>query len=145
MKRTLVLVLVGGIVAAVVQPFTPTGWWLNSGRGVAITSAVLALTAVVVGLRARALGSRVVAAAGALWFGANIGFWNQPSLLGIGVSFLIAGVAAFRLMLDFDFIENAVAAGAPKYLEWYSGFGLMVGLVWLYLELLRLISLLRQR
>jgi uncharacterized YccA/Bax inhibitor family protein len=78
-------------------------------------------------------------------FGADIAFWNQPSLLGIGITILIAGVAAFRLMLDFDFIERAVEAGAPRYLEWYSAFGLMVGLVWLYLELLRLIALLRRR
>jgi uncharacterized YccA/Bax inhibitor family protein len=78
-------------------------------------------------------------------FGANLAFWDQPTPLGIGISLFIAGVAAFRLMLDFDFIEHAVEARAPRYFEWYGAFGLTMGLVWLYLEILRLISLLRQR
>ena len=54
-------------------------------------------------------------------------------------------VAALNLALDFDFIEQAAAGGAPKYVEWYAAFGLMVTLVWLYLELIRLLSKLRQR
>ncbi len=52
-------------------------------------------------------------------------------------------IAALNLVLDFDFIENGVAMGAPKYMEWYAAFGLMVTLVWLYLEMLRLLSKLR--
>jgi uncharacterized YccA/Bax inhibitor family protein len=56
---------------------------------------------------------------------------------------LIVGIAAFNLMLDFDFIERGAQAGLPKYMEWYAGFGLMVTLVWLYLEILRLLSKLR--
>ena len=54
-------------------------------------------------------------------------------------------VAALNLVLDFDFIESAAAAGAPKYMEWYGAFGLMVTLIWLYLEILRLLSKLRSR
>jgi len=78
-------------------------------------------------------------------FGADIAFWNEPSPLGIGISFVIVGVAAFSLMLDFDFIENAVAARVPRRMEWFAAFGLMIGLVWLYIEILRLLALLRER
>jgi uncharacterized YccA/Bax inhibitor family protein len=78
-------------------------------------------------------------------FGVHLDFYNQPTPLGIGISLLIVGVAAFSLMIDFDFIESAVAAEAPRYMEWYAAFGLMVGLVWLYLEILRLLALLRGR
>ena len=76
-------------------------------------------------------------------FGVTLDFWNQPTPLGIGITLLIVGVAAFSLMIDFDFIESAVAAEAPRYMEWYGAFGLMVGLVFLYLNLLRLLALLR--
>ena len=55
------------------------------------------------------------------------------------------GVAAFNLLLDFDFVERGVAAGAPKRTEWYAAFGLVLTLVWLYLELLRLLSKLQSR
>ena len=75
----------------------------------------------------------------------NVAFINQPTLLGIGLSIVIVIVASMNLMLNFDFIERAVAAGAPKYMEWYGAFGLMLALVWLYLEILRLLALLRQR
>jgi uncharacterized YccA/Bax inhibitor family protein len=54
-------------------------------------------------------------------------------------------VAALNLVLDFDFIESGVRAGAPKYMEWYAAFGLMVTLIWLYFEILRLLSKLRSR
>jgi uncharacterized YccA/Bax inhibitor family protein len=54
-------------------------------------------------------------------------------------------VAALNLVLDFDFIERGAAAGAPKYMEWYGAFGLMVTLIWLYLEILRLLGKLRNR
>ena len=63
---------------------------------------------------------------------------------GIGISLLIVGVASFNLLLDFDFVEKAVAAGAPRNMEWFGAFSLMVTLVWLYLELLRLLAMLRQ-
>jgi len=55
------------------------------------------------------------------------------------------GVAAMNLVLDFDFIESGAERGAPKYMEWYGAFGLMVTLIWLYIEILRLISKLRSR
>jgi uncharacterized YccA/Bax inhibitor family protein len=77
-------------------------------------------------------------------FGADIAFWNDPTPLGIGISVVIVIVAALNLGLDFAFIEQASNAGAPKYMEWYGAYGLMVTLIWLYLEILRLLSLLRQ-
>ena len=78
-------------------------------------------------------------------FGANVAFWDQPTPLGIGISVLIVGVASFNLMLNFDMIEAAVVAKAPRYMEWYGAFGLMIALVWLYLEILRLLALLNRR
>jgi uncharacterized YccA/Bax inhibitor family protein len=66
-------------------------------------------------------------------------------LLGIGVSIVVIIVAALNLVLDFDFIEHGAAARAPKYMEWYGAFGLLVTLIWLYLEILRLLSKLRSR
>ena len=58
---------------------------------------------------------------------------------------MIVGVAALNLVLDFDLIETGVAQGAPRYMEWYGAFGLLVTLVWLYMEILRLLSKMRQR
>jgi len=66
-------------------------------------------------------------------FGAN-------PMISIGISLLVVGLAAFNLLLDFDFIDEAARRGAPKYMEWYGAFGLIVTLVWLYLELLRLLQ-----
>lgn len=76
--------------------------------------------------------------------------WQMPYLhdsspLGIAISGVIVVIAALNLVLDFDFIEAAAAQGAPKSYEWYGAFGLMVTLVWLYLEILRLLSKLRSR
>jgi uncharacterized YccA/Bax inhibitor family protein len=78
-------------------------------------------------------------------FGADITFLREPSLLGIGFSILVAGLAALNLTLDFDFIERGTKAGLAKDFEWYAGFGLLVTIVWLYLELLRLFALLQGR
>jgi uncharacterized YccA/Bax inhibitor family protein len=75
----------------------------------------------------------------------NVAFINQPTVLGIGLSVVIVIVASMNLMLNFDFVERAVTARAPKYMEWYGAFGLMIALVWLYLEILRLLALLRSR
>ncbi|MFI4886564.1 MAG: Bax inhibitor-1/YccA family protein [Steroidobacterales bacterium] len=69
---------------------------------------------------------------------------NAATPLGIGISLVIVGVAALNLVLDFDLIERGVAGGAPKYMEWYAAFGLMVTLVWLYIEMLRLLSKVRR-
>lgn len=66
-------------------------------------------------------------------------------LIGIGFSVIVVAIAALNLVLDFDFIEQGAERGAPKYLEWYGGFALMVTLVWLYLEILRLLAKLQDR
>ncbi len=65
--------------------------------------------------------------------------------IGIGLSLFVVTIAALNLVLDFDFIESGVEASAPKFMEWYGAFGLLVTLVWLYLEVLRLLSKLRSR
>ena len=74
---------------------------------------------------------------------------SPPSMaqrpIGIGFSIVVVIVAALNLVLDFDFIEQGAAYGAPKYMEWYGAFGLMVTLVWLYFEILRLLSKIRER
>lgn len=76
-------------------------------------------------------------------FGAEVPFINSTSGWGIVFSIVVAGIAALNLLLDFDFIERASAAGAPKYMEWYAGFGVTVTIIWLYLEILRLLAKLR--
>ena len=80
-----------------------------------------------------------------LFFRSQISVLNSATPLGIGVSLFIVVIAALNLILDFDMIENAARMGAPKYMEWYGAFGLMVTLVWLYLEILRLLSKVRRR
>ncbi len=79
------------------------------------------------------------------FFGVEMPLVWSSSGLGIGFSLLVIGIAAFNLLLDFDFIEKAAYAGAPKYMEWYGAFGLMVTLVWLYLEIIRLLQKLADR
>jgi uncharacterized YccA/Bax inhibitor family protein len=79
------------------------------------------------------------------FFGVRFPSVFGAGLLGIGISVAIVIVAALNLVLDFDFIESGAHAGAPKYMEWYGAFGLMVTLIWLYLEILRLLSKLRSR
>jgi uncharacterized YccA/Bax inhibitor family protein len=79
------------------------------------------------------------------FFGVRMPFLGDGSPLGIGISLAITGVAALNLVLDFDVIEQGAHAGAPKYMEWYGAFALLVTLVWLYLEILRLLSLLQRR
>lgn len=76
-------------------------------------------------------------------FGARIPLLNDATPLGIGISIFICIVAALNFVLDFDLIENGAKRGMPKYMEWYAAFGLMVTLVWLYIEMLRLLSKLR--
>jgi uncharacterized YccA/Bax inhibitor family protein len=79
------------------------------------------------------------------FFGVSVPFIQGNGLLSIGVSVFIVIIAALNLVLDFDFIEHGSVAGAPKYMEWYAAFGLMVTLIWLYIEILRLLSKLRSR
>ena len=78
-------------------------------------------------------------------FGVAVPLLHSNGPMGIGLSVLIVGIAAFNLLVDFDLIERGAAQGAPKYMEWYGGFSLLVTLVWLYLEILRLLSKLRSR
>jgi uncharacterized YccA/Bax inhibitor family protein len=103
----------------------------------------------------RRLAMGIVAATGAIMLVYLVTFvWglftgHRPLIydagpLGIGISVVIVAVAAFNLLLDFDFIERGTQAGLPKGMEWYAAFGLLVTLVWLYLEVLRLLAKLRQ-
>lgn len=78
-------------------------------------------------------------------FGVSVPFIYDNGLMGIGFSLFVVVIAALNLVLDFDFIDNGVRQGAPKYMEWYGAFGLMVTLIWLYIEILRLLIKLRSR
>ena len=78
------------------------------------------------------------------WFGFGLSLGNM-GWLGIGIQFAIVVIASMNLVLDFDSIENGAESSLPKYAEWYSAFGLMVTLVWLYMEMLRLLALLSGR
>ncbi|HEY0307939.1 MAG TPA: Bax inhibitor-1/YccA family protein [Acidobacteriaceae bacterium] len=79
------------------------------------------------------------------FFGVHFGAINGSGMIGIGFSAAVVVIAALNLVLDFDFIESGVTARAPKYMEWYGAFGMIVTLVWLYLEILRLLSKGRNR
>ncbi len=78
-------------------------------------------------------------------FGMNVPFVHEGSTFGIIFSLFVVGIAALNLILDFDMIERGAEAGAPKFMEWYGAFGLLVTIVWLYLEILRLLSKLSSR
>lgn len=77
--------------------------------------------------------------------GINFGFIHEGSMMGIGFSIFVVIIASLNLVLDFDFIESGAERGAPKYMEWYAAFGLLVTLVWLYIEILRLLAKTRRR
>ncbi len=79
------------------------------------------------------------------FFGVHFSSISGSGPIGIGFSLIVVGIAALNLVLDFDFIENGVRVGAPKYMEWYGAFGIIVTLVWLYLEILRLLTKIRGR
>ena len=79
------------------------------------------------------------------FFGSGIGFIHSNGLFGIGFSVFVVGIASLNLVLDFDFIEDGAEKGLPQYMEWYGAFSLMVTLVWLYIEILRLLMKLRSR
>lgn len=80
-----------------------------------------------------------------LFFHTQMSFLNSSTPLGIGISLVVVIIASLNLILDFDMIEMAARMGAPKYMEWYGAFGLMVTLIWLYLEILRLLGKMRRR
>jgi uncharacterized YccA/Bax inhibitor family protein len=129
-------------------------------QAVMLTCGVLFVMLFIYGTRlirvTQKLQTGIIAATGALGlfymvtmllslFGVQMPLVFSSSPLGIGFSLFVVGLAAFNLLMDFDFIEKAAYAGAPKYMEWYGAFGLMVTLVWLYLEVLRLLAKLSDR
>jgi len=79
------------------------------------------------------------------FFGIRMPYIHESGVIGIGFSVFVVTIAALNLVLDFDFIENGAASGAPKFMEWYAAFGLMVTLIWLYLEILRLLAKISSR
>ena len=79
------------------------------------------------------------------FFGARIPFIHESGPLGIGFSLFVVVIASLNLVLDFDFIEKGAEYNAPKYMEWYGAFGLLVTLIWLYIEILRLLAKLNSR
>jgi uncharacterized YccA/Bax inhibitor family protein len=79
------------------------------------------------------------------FFGVRVSIFYSTGWVGIAFSLFVCTIAALNLVLDFDFIEQGAAQGAPKFMEWYGAFGLMVTLIWLYLEILRLLAKLRSR
>jgi len=78
-------------------------------------------------------------------FGTSMPYIHDNGLIGIGFSLVVVVIAALNLVLDFDFIEKGAEHGAPKFMEWYAAFGLMVTLIWLYIEILRLLAKLNSR
>jgi uncharacterized YccA/Bax inhibitor family protein len=146
---------VGGLSAILEQHY----------RGIAIqavglTFGVLAVLLVAYRLRLIRVTARframVIAATGGIallyiatmvlsFFHVSVPVLYAATPLGIGVSLVIVAVAALNLVIDFDYIERGVAGGAPKFMEWYCAFSLMVTLVWLYIEILRLLSKVRSR
>ena len=78
-------------------------------------------------------------------FGSGIPYIHESGTFGILFSLFVVVIAALNLVLDFDFIENGVEQKAPKYMEWYAAFGLLVTLIWLYLEILRLLGKMRSK
>lgn len=74
-------------------------------------------------------------------FGIQIPYLHEGGMIGIGISVFIIGIASLNLILDFDNIEKGAQAGAPKYMEWVCSLGLLITLVWIYLEILRLLAI----
>lgn len=123
------VMLTGGVLAVMLLAYR-SGWIKVTDKFrmgvVAATGAIMLLYLVDIGLRA--------------FSSVDIPFIHESGALGIGFSLLVVGLAALNLVLDFDMIERATEQGAPKYMEWYGAFALMVTLVWLYMEILRLLS-----
>lgn len=78
------------------------------------------------------------------FMGINLPYLHEGGPIGIGISVVIIGIAAMNLLLDFDFFERGEEAGMPNYMEWFAGMGLLVTLVWIYIEMLRLVSMLNR-
>jgi uncharacterized YccA/Bax inhibitor family protein len=124
-------------------------------QAVGLTSGVLAMMLFLYGTGMIRVTQKfrvgVVAATGAVFlvylvdmvasfFGARLPFIHETGLMGIGFSLVVVVIATLNLLLDFDFIAQGVRREAPKYMEWYGGFSLLVTLVWMYLEILRLLA-----
>ena len=91
------------------------------------------------------IGIFYLIALGLRMFGIDIPFLHEGGIMGIGFSLFVIAIAALNLIIDFDMIEKGAEMGAPKYMEWYCAFGLLVTIVWLYIEILRLLSKLGSR
>lgn len=79
------------------------------------------------------------------FFGINIPFLHEASPMGLVISLVILGIASLNLLLDFDFFEKGEEHGAPEYMEWYAGMGLLITLVWIYIEILRILAIFTSR
>ena len=126
--------LVVGMMAAMLLAYTT--------RLIRVTQRMRSI--VIVGVMAITL-LYVVSSVMSIFFHVDTSLLFGTGPLSIGISLLIIGFAAFMLLLDFDLIESGVAQGAPRYMEWYCAFALLVTLVWMYMEILRLLGNLRQR
>lgn len=147
-----------GGISAVVQSQFPNIPIVFQALGLTFGTAAVMLIAYQTGLIkvTEKLRSCVVAATGAIalvylasialnFFGIQVPYIHGSGPIGIGFSLFVVGLAAFNLLLDFDMIEGLSHQRAPKYMEWYGAFALMVTLVWLYIEILRLLSKLNRR
>ncbi len=148
-----------GLVVGMISALYDYEWNGIVLQAVGLTLAVMAIMVFLYATRIIRVTERlrigIVAATGAValiyivsivanLFGADVPYIHDNGLIGIGFSLLVVGIAAFNLLLDFDLIENGVRRGAPPFMEWYAGFGLLVTIVWLYLEMLRLLAKLRR-
>ena len=125
------MMLTFGVLGSMLVLYTTRTIRVTSGliKGVvAATAAVMLVYVVDIGLS---------------FFGIRMPLLNESGPLGIGISLVIVGIAAFNLLIDFAVVEDGVSRGSPRYMEWYCGMALLITLVWLYLELLRLLSKLR--
>ncbi len=102
---------------------------------------VIGLTAAMLGI----LGVYIVDIILGAFFGSQLSIVHSNGWLGIGFSVFVCGMAALNFIIDFDTIERGIERGAPKWMEWYCGFGVLVTFIWLYLEILRLLAKLRSR
>jgi uncharacterized YccA/Bax inhibitor family protein len=154
-----VYALLEGLVLGAISHVYEAQWSGIVVQAVALTVAVLGILLFLYATRVikvtDKLRTGIIAATGAVFvvylialvlqlFGVRVSFLNDGGPVAIIFSLIIVGVAAMNLVLDFDFIDRGAAAGAPKYMEWFGAFGLLVTLVWLYIELLRLLGNLRR-
>jgi uncharacterized YccA/Bax inhibitor family protein len=152
--------LLEGAFLGVISKLYNDVWDGIAYQAIALTIGVFAVMLFLYGTRiikvTEKLRMGIIAATGAVFlvylfnmilslFGVDMPFLHDTGPIGIGISLAIVAVAAFNLLLDFDFVERGVAAGAPDKIEWYAAFGLLVTIVWLYLELLRLLAILQGR